>query len=145
MTLSILAIDQDGTQYVCQPLRFGVACGKCGYRYVAMFQDGLVYSRGGCVVCGAAISIHYRIEVPAPMLPMFIWNARQDPQRWSDPNRQPLAILGDHESAVPESTIKELVALAKAGNREDFDFLAGSAGVEDRDALWAGTRSRLGK
>ena len=42
---------------------------------------------------------------------------------------------------------EELVALAKADNREDFFFLAGSAGVplDRREALWQGTRARLNK
>ena len=56
-------------------------------------------------------------------------------------------IQGYGESHVPPETITELVAFAKAGQRENFDFLAGSAGVpaEDRDALWAGTLRRLGR
>lgn len=56
-------------------------------------------------------------------------------------------VEGDSCSAVDPDTIKELVALAKADNRADFDFLAGAAGVHAhrRDALWAGTRARLGR
>jgi hypothetical protein len=52
----------------------------------------------------------------------------------------------DDESAVEPATIEALMDLARAGNREDFLWLAGSAGVapEKHEELWAGTRRRLG-
>ena len=54
-------------------------------------------------------------------------------------------VIGDSQSAVSDDTVTELVALAKANKREDFDFLAGACGVapERRDALWTGTRARV--
>ena len=58
-----------------------------------------------------------------------------------------LAVEGDAQSPVDEDAIKELVALAKADKREDFDFLAGAVGVprRQRQELWRGTRARLNK
>jgi hypothetical protein len=58
-----------------------------------------------------------------------------------------ISVQADARAAHDErdALVTELVALAKAGNREDFDFLAGSAGVEDLESLWTGTRARLGK
>ena len=58
-----------------------------------------------------------------------------------------IALEGDAQSAVDPAAITELVALAKADKREDFDFLAGAVGVppERREALWSGTRARLNK
>lgn len=61
--------------------------------------------------------------------------------------RPNVPVEGDAASAVPPDTVKELVALAKADKREDFDFLAGAVGVPAarQDALWTGTRARLNK
>ena len=55
-----------------------------------------------------------------------------------------LPVAGDAESHVSAATVQELVALARAGRRDDFLFLAGAVGVADREGLWAGTQRRLG-
>jgi hypothetical protein len=55
-------------------------------------------------------------------------------------------VSGDDQSAVHPDTISTLVDLAREGRREDFVFLAGASGVAsvDTEALWSGTRKRLG-
>ena len=65
---------------------------------------------------------------------------------WVDPLAAPRLIAGDEQSTVPPDIVTELVAFAKAGNREDFDFLAGSAGIprEQHEEMWSGCRHRLG-
>ena len=52
---------------------------------------------------------------------------------------------GEQHVASPELH-ETLVEFAKAGNKDDFYFLARSSGLQDQmnlDTLWAGTRQRL--
>jgi hypothetical protein len=55
-------------------------------------------------------------------------------------------VRDDLESAVSPDTVETLLDLARDGQREDFMWLAGSAGVapEKHVELWNGTRKRLG-
>ena len=66
-------------------------------------------------------------------------------ETWNLVGGGPLAVEGGGRGAVDDDAITELVALAKADKREDFDFLAGAGGVPPprREALWAGTRARV--
>lgn len=58
----------------------------------------------------------------------------------------PIRVSGDQESAVTADTVEALVDLARKDQRDDFMWLAASAGVakDQRDELWRGTRARLG-
>lgn len=60
--------------------------------------------------------------------------------------RYPRLIAGDSQSAVPPDTVALLVDFAREGRREDFDFLAGSAGIPkaQHEEVWQGARARLG-
>lgn len=65
------------------------------------------------------------------------WPVEAEVARW----------LPEDADAAREDRVHALVDLAKAGREEDFKFLAGAVGVamEELDAFWTGTVSRLGK
>ena len=56
--------------------------------------------------------------------------------------RPPMA--GDDERGVPADTVRVLIELARDRRREDFLFLAGSAGVKEPERFWQRTRRWLG-
>jgi hypothetical protein len=102
------------------------------------------------VVVRLPIPIPERREIPIERIPSF-----RDLMEAAE-RRRSTAVTGDSDAEwigamsaqrnVQYETVETLLDLAKAGAKADFLFLAAASGVPrpDHDALWVGTRARLG-